>query len=102
MVGAKNRDSDKVRAKVIESTDVPTLQSFVIENAIPAATIYTDDATAYSGLPFDHESVKHSVGEYVREQAHMNGIESFLGNAQTRTHGNLSPNVREAFTEICR
>ena len=24
-----------------------------------------------------HESVKHSVGEYVRDQAHTNGMESF-------------------------
>ena len=26
---------------------------------------------------FEHESVKYSVGEYVRDQAHTNGIESF-------------------------
>ena len=26
---------------------------------------------------FDHESVRHSVGEYVRGMAHTNGIESF-------------------------
>ena len=26
---------------------------------------------------FDHESVKHSVGEYVNNKAHTNGIESF-------------------------
>ena len=25
----------------------------------------------------EHETVKHSVGKYVREQAHTNGIESF-------------------------
>ena len=35
------------------------------------------DAKAYRGMPFDHEAVKHSVGEYVREQAHTNGMESF-------------------------
>ena len=28
-------------------------------------------------LPFDHETVKHSVSEYVRDQAHTNGVESF-------------------------
>ncbi len=26
---------------------------------------------------FNHEAVKHSVGEYVRDMAHSNGIESF-------------------------
>ena len=29
------------------------------------------------GLSYNHESVNHSVGEYVRGQAHTNGIESF-------------------------
>ena len=39
---------------------------------------YTDDALAYNSLvDFDHESVKHSVGEYVRGNVHTNGIESF-------------------------
>ena len=28
-------------------------------------------------VDFDHKSVKHSVGEYVNEKAHTNGIESF-------------------------
>ena len=30
----------------------------------------------YDGLP-NHETVRHSVSEYVQEQAHTNGIESF-------------------------
>ena len=45
-------------------------------NVVPGTTIYTDDATAYTHLP-NHESVKHSVAEYVRGQVHTNGIESF-------------------------
>ena len=28
-------------------------------------------------MPYDHESVKHSVGEYVNGMAHTQGIESF-------------------------
>ena len=28
-------------------------------------------------MDFDHESVNHSAGEYVRGMAHTNGIESF-------------------------
>ena len=39
---------------------------------------------------FDHEAVNHSAAEYVREQAHTNGIESFWAvlkraNERTRT-----------------
>ena len=42
------------------------------------AKVYTDDALAYAGLvDYDHESVKHSVAEYVRGNVHTNGIESF-------------------------
>ena len=40
------------------------------------AKVYTDDHRGYHGLP-NHESVKHSVGEYVDGMAHTNGIESF-------------------------
>ena len=28
-------------------------------------------------MPFEHESVRHSTGEYVKDRAHTNGIESF-------------------------
>ena len=77
VVGAKDRKTKKVKAKVVEKTDAKTLQEFVIAAAAPGATVYTDDAAAYKGMPYDHESVRHSVGEYVRDMAHTNGIESF-------------------------
>ena len=38
--------------------------------------MYTDDHRGYVGLP-NHETVRHSVAEYVRGMAHTNGIESF-------------------------
>ena len=56
VVGAKDRKTNKVRAKVIEKTDTETLQKFVVESAADGATVYTDDAAAYKGMPFDHES----------------------------------------------
>ena len=77
VVGAKDRKTNKVKAKVVKDTDAKTLQKFVVASAAEGATVYTDDAAAYKGMPFDHESVRHSVGEYVRGMAHTNGIESF-------------------------
>ena len=77
VAGAKDRKANQVSAVVVQNTDAATLQGFVAENTNPAATVYTDDASAYDSLPFEHESVKHSVGEYVNGQAHTNGIESF-------------------------
>ena len=39
--------------------------------------MYTDDAYGYRGVPRKHEAVVHSTREYVRGDAHTNGIESF-------------------------
>ena len=65
VVGAKDRKTNKIKAAVVKATDAKTLQGFVIATALAGATVYTDDAAAYAGMPFDHESVRHSVGEYV-------------------------------------
>lgn len=51
VVGAKDRASNRVAAKVVESTDKPTLQGFVVEHTAPGATVYTDEASAYEGIP---------------------------------------------------
>ena len=79
MVGAKDRTTKRVSARVVESTDAHTLQGFVRERTAPGAKVFTDESRAYEGLgnSFDHEAVNHSVGEYVRDMAHTNGIESF-------------------------
>ena len=45
-------------------------------------------------MPFDHESVKHSAGEYVVGEAHTIGIESFwamLKRAHKGTFHKMSP-----------
>ena len=70
------------REDVVTRTDKPALQRIVTENTAPGATVYTDEAPMYVGLPFKHDSVKptawrDSVSEYVRVQVHTNGTESF-------------------------
>ena len=75
--GILDRATNKVSAGVVESTDAATLQGRVLDATETTAQVYTDDARAYSGMARRHESVSHSTGEYVREQAHTNGIESF-------------------------
>lgn len=77
VVGAKDRATKRVAAQVVDSTDGATLQGFVAHNAGSEAMVYTDDASAYKGIPNRHETVKHTVKEFVRGQAHTNGIESF-------------------------
>ena len=76
VVGIKDRETGQIASQVVEHTDAATLQGFVERNTEPGATVYTDDARAYRGMPRHHESVKHSVSEYVRGMAHTNGMES--------------------------
>ena len=75
MVGIKDRDTNTVHTVVVDSTDKATLQQIVKDNTVEGAKVYTDEAAAYKGLE-NHESVSHGVGEYVKGQAHTNGIES--------------------------
>ena len=76
VVGMKDRETGQIASQVVEHTDAPTLQGFVERNTKPDATVYTDEARAYRGMPRQHEAVKHSVSEYVRGMAHTNGMES--------------------------
>ena len=102
VVGMKDRPSNQVRAKVVKRTDAETLQGFVADHADASATVYTDDASAYKGLPFAHESVKHSIGEYVNNQAHSNGIESFwsmLKRAHKGTFHKISPKHLDRYVQ---
>ena len=77
VAGVKDRETKQVRAKVVQHTDKATLQGYVVENTADDAIVYTDEAKAYEGMPRKHEAVKHGVSEYVRGQAHTNGMESF-------------------------
>ena len=116
VAGAKDRATNKVSAKVVANVDAKTLQGFVIERTQPGATVYTDEHAAYRGMPGrEHEAINHSVGEFVRDMAHTQGIESFwsmLKRAHKGTFHKISPkhldryvtefagrhNVREADT----
>ena len=94
VIGMKDRATNEVRAKVITETDAETLQDFVEENTEEDATVYTDDAKAYKGVEREHEAVRHSVSEYVRGQAHTNGIKRFwsmLKRAHAGTFHKISP-----------
>ena len=77
VVGLKDRDSNKVRAEVVQRTDAETLHGFIDKHTDAEATVYTDEAKAYQNPPYRHDSVKHSASEYVKGDAHTNGMESF-------------------------
>ena len=86
VAGVKDRATNRVSAAVVPNTTRETLQGFVRERTQPDAMVYTDDATAYQGLPH-HASVTHSVGQWVDGQAHTNGLESFWAMMKRGYHG---------------
>ena len=80
VVGIKERDSKKIKSFKVADSKAITLHQIVCDSVAEGSTVYTDDACAYNGLEqrgYTHETVRHSVGEYVKGQAHINGAESF-------------------------
>ena len=55
------------------------MQNFIGENVKKGAQIFTDDHRGYLGMAsfYKHKQVKHSAKEYVKDDVHTNGIESF-------------------------
>ena len=91
VAGVRQRGG-KVMAKSVEKVDAATLVGFIEETVAPGSTVYTDESSAYAGLPtifnrFAHDAVKHSAGEYVRGDVHTNGIESVWAVLKRSIHG---------------
>ena len=75
VAGMKDRDTNRVRTRVVGSTDRETLGGFIAEFVSPEADVFTDGHAAYRDVP-NHHHVDHGSGEYVRGRVHTNGIES--------------------------
>ena len=76
VVGAKDRRSKAVTARVVTDVTKETLQGFIAEHVRPGAKVYTDEAAAYEGMPYKHKTVVHSAREFVRGKVHTNNVES--------------------------
>ena len=79
VAGAKDRETNRVSATVIQGTTQEELEGFIQDRVEPGSTVYTDDHGGYNRLwlDFEHSPVRHSVREFVKGQAHTNGTESF-------------------------
>ncbi len=77
VVGAFDRATGQVRAAHVSGTDKPTLQGFVRVHSKSGATVMTDDAASYHGIPRRHRVVQHSHHEYVNGDTHIQNMESF-------------------------
>lgn len=73
-------EAGQVRAMPVTDTKSTTLIGFVADNAPAGAMVVIDELRSYRPLQragFNHLTVNHSVGEFVRDMARTNGIESF-------------------------
>jgi transposase-like protein len=82
VLGLRERGGE-TRAMVIQSTDIRTLHGAVHAHVKPGSMVYTDEAQGYQGLDglwFNHRTVNHGEGEYVKDSTkgaiHTNSIES--------------------------
>lgn len=79
-----------------------TVNSFAVPNATKevlhtlinnfvekGSTIHTDEHLSYTGLPdkYIHKTVNHSRKEYVRDEVHTNGVESFFARLNLAFYG---------------
>ena len=79
VMGMLERETRRVRAKVIPDVTRETLQNEILNGIERKSTVYTDRAPGYDRIKaqdFVHETVNH-VEEYVRGQVHTQGIENF-------------------------
>ena len=78
VVGVVQRQGE-VRLQVAENRSRKVLQGIVTQNTAPETeAIYTDDWVGYHGLGDEdtrHETVNHSLDEYVRGSVHTNSVE---------------------------
>ncbi len=77
VAGVRDRETNRVSAAVVPDNKAETLVPFVEDRTAPSATVYTDEHPSYRPLNRSHEAVHHKAGEYVRGDAHTQGIESF-------------------------
>lgn len=91
----RERGRNRIKAFPVLATDRETLHNAIKENVATGANLYTDEHLGYVGISgYNHSAVRHSVGEYVRDMASTNGVESFwalLKRAYVGTFHNISP-----------
>ena len=78
VIGILDRESRKVRAKVIPNVKRETLQNEILSNVKYGSSVYTDQAVGYDLLKrkYVHDTVNHAE-TYVKGRVHTNGLENF-------------------------
>ena len=67
----------RVRARPMEHITMRSVTTEMKANISEGSRVMTDEHPVYNAVPFRHERVSHSSGEYVRGDVSTNAIESF-------------------------
>jgi len=78
VVGMRERGG-RTKAQTVAGTDAATLHPVIHRNVEVGSTLHTDEHGGYQGIGglfYQHETIRHSAGEYVRDGVSTNDIES--------------------------
>jgi len=76
VLGMRERDG-RTLAGVIDEATASVVRPAIVASIEAGATLHTDEAPVYKNIAgFEHETVNHGAGEYVRGNVTTNGIES--------------------------
>ena len=87
VAGVKGRESKRIRAGVVPDRTKADPATAHRGQRDPSATVYTDEAKAYKGIPNPHEWVNHSAGQYEDGMASTDRIEGFWCTLKKAYHG---------------
>lgn len=89
VVGMRERGG-RTKASVIANSSANVLHAAVFANVEVGSQLHTDEHGGYLGLDglfFDHETINHGAGEYVRDGVTTNSIESVWAVLKRGLHG---------------
>jgi transposase len=87
--GMLQKDGD-VMTKVVPNVKRVTLEPIIEANVAKGSTIHTDELRSYSRLGnngYNHETVNHGCGEYVKGNTHVNGMEGYWSRLKLSIRG---------------
>lgn len=111
--GAKNKTAvfgmverkGAVKAEVVDHIRIKTIQPIIDSSVVKGTTLMTDEFNVYNRVKksgYDHQTIRHGIGEYVNGLIHSNSIEGFwsqLKRSINGTHHSVSPKYLQLYVD---
>lgn len=103
VLGAVERGGN-MRVSVVPDLQADTIEDFIVNNVSSSSStrLLTDGAKSYRrlGKDYEHHSVDHHRGEYVRGDVHVNSMENFWSHSKrsiTGVHKSISKRHAQSY-----